>query len=56
MKQKVSISIDEKTIKEIDKRLDSVAFRNRSHFVEYAVKKLLGEELRKSRNQEREWI
>jgi metal-responsive CopG/Arc/MetJ family transcriptional regulator len=44
MKQKVSISIDEKTLKEVDKRLISATFRNRSHFVEYAVKKMLGEE------------
>ncbi len=43
MKQKVSISLDEKTIKEVDKRLASATFRNRSHFVEYAVKRLLGE-------------
>ena len=43
MKQKVSISLDERTLAEVDKRLDSIIFRNRSHFVEYAVKKLLGE-------------
>ena len=44
MKQKVSISIEEETIKKVDKRLDSASFRNRSHFIEFAVKKLLGEE------------
>lgn len=43
MKQKVSISLDEQTIKEVDKKLDSATFRNRSHFVEYAIKKMLGE-------------
>ena len=44
MKQKVSISLDEETIKEVDRKLVSATFRNRSHFVEYAVKKMLGEE------------
>ena len=44
MKRKVSISLDENTLKEIDSKLGSFTFRNRSHFVEYAVKKLLGEE------------
>ena len=43
MKQKVSISLDEKTIEHVDKKLHTGTFRNRSHFVEYAVKKLLGE-------------
>ena len=44
MKQKVSVSLDEETIRKIDESLVSATFRNRSHFVEYAVRKLLGEE------------
>lgn len=46
MKQKVSISLGEETIKEIDERLSDGLFRNRSHFVEYSVKKLLEGEKR----------
>jgi len=42
MKQKVSISIEEDTIKKIEERLDDGIFRNKSHLIEYAVKKLLG--------------
>ena len=44
MKHKVSISLDKETIKEVDEKLDSAMFRNRSHFIEFAVKKFLGEE------------
>ena len=44
MKQKVSVSLDEKTLEEVDRKLVSATFRNRSHLVEYAVKRLLGEE------------
>ena len=43
MKQKISISIDEKTLQNILKTIDSGKFRNKSHVVEYAVKKLLEE-------------
>ncbi len=45
MKQKVSISLDEKTLQDMDSILGSSAFRNRSHFVEYAIKKLLGDDI-----------
>jgi len=44
MKEKVSISLNEETIKDVDKRLADGRFRNRSHFIEYAVKKMLGDE------------
>lgn len=43
MKLKVSVSLDERTVKDIDANLNSGLYRNRSHFVEYAVKKILGE-------------
>jgi len=44
MKQKVSISIDEETIKQIEERLEDGIFRNKSHFIELAVRKLLEKE------------
>ena len=44
MKQKVSISLDEETIKKVDQSLENVAFRNRSHFIECAITKFLGED------------
>ncbi|MBI2542292.1 hypothetical protein HYV80_06290 [Candidatus Woesearchaeota archaeon] len=41
MKQKISITIDEKSILDILKNVESGKFRSKSHFVEFAVKKLL---------------
>ena len=41
MKQKISISIDEKTVLDIFKAIQTGKFRNKSHVVEFAVKKLL---------------
>ena len=41
MKQKLSITLDEEIVQEIIKALSSGKFRNKSHVVEYAVKKLL---------------
>ena len=41
MKQKLSITLDEELVSEIIKALSSGRFRNKSHVVEYAVKKLL---------------
>ncbi len=41
MKQKLSITIDEKTVLDILKTISTGKFRNKSHVVEYAVKKLL---------------
>lgn len=43
MKVKVSISMDEETLKQIEGKLENSVFRNKSHFVEHAVKKLLKE-------------
>ncbi len=36
--------MDEETVHDIDNSIRSGKFRNKSHFVEYAVKKLLEEE------------
>lgn len=41
MKHKLSISIDEKTYSEITNMLQNGLFRNKSHMLEYAVKKML---------------
>ena len=41
MKQKISITIDEETVYDILKSISSGKYRNKSHVVEYAVKKLL---------------
>jgi len=44
MKHKLSITIDEEAVLDILKNISTGKFRNTSHFVEYAVKKLLEEE------------
>jgi len=46
MKIKVLISIDEETLKEVEKRVEGNVslFRNKSHLIEHATRKLLREE------------
>ena len=46
MKQKLSITIDENKIKEIEKLLKEGRFRNKSHVLEYSLNKFLKEELK----------
>jgi Arc/MetJ-type ribon-helix-helix transcriptional regulator len=41
MKQKISITIDENTVLDIFSAIKTGKFRNKSHVVEYAVRKLL---------------
>ena len=41
MKQKLSITIDEKTVLDMFTAIQTGKFRNKSHVVEFAVKKLL---------------
>ncbi len=43
MKLKVSISLDEETIKKADGKLSGGLFRNRSHLIEYVLTKFLQE-------------
>lgn len=43
MKERLSVTVDEKVIKGLDLKLDDKIFRNRSHVVEYALKKFLEE-------------
>lgn len=45
MKQKISVTIDEKKIKIIEKLLEEGKFRNKSHILEYSLNKLLKEEI-----------
>lgn len=44
MKIKVSISMEDKTMKEVEDRIKDGAFRNKSHFIELATRKLLKEQ------------
>lgn len=41
MKRKLSVTIEESSIEEIEDRVLNGTFRNKSHFVEIAVNKLL---------------
>jgi len=41
MKQKISISLDDKLIEKITEELEKGIFRNRSHVIEFAVKSLI---------------
>jgi len=43
MKKKISITIDENTIKEIEFFLEEGRFRNKSHLIEYSLNKFLKE-------------
>ena len=41
MKQKLSITIEEETINQLDKFIIEGKFRNKSHLIEYSVNKFL---------------
>ena len=43
MKQKISVTIDEKTIKLIEETVKEGTFRNKSHVVEFSLNKILKE-------------
>ena len=43
MKQKLSITIDKKTIKLIEDSIREGSFRNKSHVVEFSLNKILKE-------------
>jgi len=45
MKYKLSVTLDEELVAEIIKALSTGKFRNKSHVIEYAVKKLLEQEV-----------
>lgn len=46
MKQKLSITIDKKKIKLVEKLLEEGKYRSKSHVLEYSLNKLLKEELK----------
>ena len=41
MKQKISISINEKTLEKIENELQKGLFRSKSHLIDYAVMKFV---------------
>ncbi len=43
MKQKLSITIDEEKIEEIEKLIEEGRFRSKSHILEYSLNKFLKE-------------
>jgi Arc/MetJ-type ribon-helix-helix transcriptional regulator len=43
MKQKLSVTIDEKNVKLIEKLLEEGLFRSKSHIIEYSLNKFLKE-------------
>lgn len=43
MKEKISISIEAETLKKIEVLLENPSFRNKSHVVELALSKMIGE-------------
>ena len=47
-KQKISITLDEEMLKIIENILKDAQFRNRSHIIEYSLKKFLEENLNKA--------
>ena len=44
MKVKMSVSMEDSTIQDIKNKVDEGLFRNKSHVIEFAVKKFLKEE------------
>lgn len=44
MKQKLSITVEDKTVKLIEGLVKTGRFRNKSHAFEYSVSKVLGEQ------------
>jgi len=53
MKQKISITVDEKMLEAVNALLDEdlSVFRNRSHVIEYSLKKLIKEKNENVKNQ-----
>ncbi|MEK6872156.1 MAG: ribbon-helix-helix domain-containing protein [Nanoarchaeota archaeon] len=47
MKQKLSVTLDENLLQEIDRIVQTGKFRNKSHFVEYSINDILKRESEK---------
>lgn len=43
MKVKISVSMEEETLRNLAEAIEGNKYRNKSHFIESAVEKLLGE-------------
>jgi len=52
MKQKLSVSLDEKLLKVIDELVNTGRFRNKSHFVEYSLNVVIKNEHVKEKQSE----
>ena len=50
MKQKISITLEKDVIEFIERNLQDGRFRNRSHVVEYSLRKFIGENRNESKN------
>jgi len=48
MKQKISLSMEEETLKKIDAYVSEGSFRNKSHVVEFALNKFIKESKNKN--------
>jgi len=44
MKQKISISVEQKTLEKLDEILEDGQFRNKSHLIEFSLNKFLKEQ------------
>ena len=42
MKEKITVTVENEVIKQIEDKLKDGLFRNKSHVVEYALKRFLG--------------
>ncbi len=50
MKVKLSITLDNETLKLIDEHVNSQRFRNKSHAIEFAIRKLLEQKIAEQKN------
>jgi Arc/MetJ-type ribon-helix-helix transcriptional regulator len=50
MKRKLSVSVEEKTVNEIEELIQSGKFRNKSHVIEFAVNSFINNSERKELN------
>lgn len=46
MKEKLSVTVDEKTLQLLDEAIKDGIFRNRSHVVEFSLNKILVEKIK----------
>ena len=49
MKKRLSATVDNETEKMLDSLIDNIEFRNRSHVIEKAIRKLWGEKNEKNK-------